>query len=74
MGRLLGRRAVVGLLLAGALLPGAAARAERRPQSPPTDAPITTTPVEFTVVNPVDGRTYRLAATRYDPIVEAPEE
>jgi pimeloyl-ACP methyl ester carboxylesterase len=71
MGRLLRARVVVAFLLLGAFVPGTAARAERRPQSPPTDAPVTTMPVAFTVVNPADGRSYRLAGTRYDPICVA---
>jgi pimeloyl-ACP methyl ester carboxylesterase len=66
MGRRGGLWAVVILVLAGVLAPPAA-RAERRPQSPPTDAPISREAVEFTVVNPADGVAYRLAGTRYDP-------
>jgi len=66
MGRRGGLWAVVILVAAGVLAPPAA-RAERRPQSPPTDAPISREAVEFTVVNPADGVAYRLAGTRYDP-------
>src|SRR6266403_818995 len=55
MGRRGGLWAVVILVAAGVLAPPAA-RAERRPQSPPTDAPISREAVEFTVVNPADGR------------------
>src|SRR5258708_2232378 len=64
----LGGRMVRGALLVGSVTaPGPAAQAERRPQSPPSDAPITTQAVRFTVVNPADGVRYRLAGTRYDP-------
>jgi pimeloyl-ACP methyl ester carboxylesterase len=58
---------VVALLVTGLVLSGTTARAERRPQSPPADAPITREAVSYTVVNPVDGLRYRLAGVRYDP-------
>src|SRR5438552_3254875 len=67
MGRLGGRFGVVALLLGSVLAPRSTAGAERRPQSPPADAPITKQAVTFTVVNPADGRRYPLAGTRYDP-------
>jgi len=67
MGRLGGRFGVVALLLGSVLAPGSTAGAERRPQSPPADAPITKQAVTFTVVNPADGGRYALAGTRYDP-------
>jgi len=61
----------VALLLTGVVSAGPEARADRRPQSPPADAPITREPVEFTVTNPADGQTYRLAGVRYDPVCVA---
>jgi pimeloyl-ACP methyl ester carboxylesterase len=67
MGRRGRRMGVVALLLGSVLAPGATARAERRPQSPPADAPITSQAVEFTVTNPADGGRYQLAGVRYDP-------